>query len=154
MNFADTNWLVAVYASAPREREHGIAERFMERHDERLLTSHHVLLEIRNVLRRLSGESKPPELEQLLGDFDSKLFVDPMNWPLLRRDAEELFERYAWKVAIGTLDTIIVASAKQAAATRFLSFDQVAAALAAAEGMEVFPALDTEGKRLLKQLKS
>lgn len=153
MNFADTNWLVAVYSSHERESQHQTAAKFMRRHGGRLLLSQPVLLEARNIFSRKTKKPKPPEWEELVGDFDGKLFVDPINWHLLRREAESLFAKYAWKESIGTLDTLIVASAKLAGATRFLSFDPLAAALANAEDIDVFPELDTEGKRLLKRLK-
>jgi hypothetical protein len=39
-----------------------------------------------------------------------------------------------------------------AGATRFLSFDTQAKALAVAEGLEVFPLLDAPGKQLLAKL--
>jgi hypothetical protein len=46
--------------------------------------------------------------------------------------------------------SLVGRKAKLAGATRFLSFDSLATALAAAEDLDVFPALDTGGKRLLK----
>jgi hypothetical protein len=75
-------------------------------------------------------------------DFGGRLFVDPMNWDLLRRECNALFSKYAWKADLGTFDTAIVASVKLAGGTRFLSFDAKARALASAEGIGVFPALD------------
>ena len=50
----------------------------------------------------------------------------PMNWSLLRRDCEDLFARYGWRLTIGTFDAAIVASARLAGATCFLSFDLTA----------------------------
>jgi Zn-dependent alcohol dehydrogenase len=74
-----------------------------------------------------------------------------MNWDLLRRECNALFSKYAWKVGLGTFDTAIVACAKLAGATRFLSFDANARALASAEGIGVFPALGPAEKRLLAE---
>jgi len=51
-----------------------------------------------------------------------------MNWSLLRRDCEDLFARYGWRLTIGTFDAAIVASARLAGATCFLSFDVTAKA--------------------------
>src|ERR1051326_1799659 len=76
-----------------------------------------------------------------------------MNWDLLRRECQALFARYAWKTHLGTFDTAVVASAKLAGGTRFLSFDTRAKALAAAEGLKVFPPLDAAGRRILSELK-
>jgi predicted nucleic acid-binding protein len=153
LNFADTNWLVALYSSHERESQHRIAAKFMRCHGGQLLLSQPVLLEARNIFSRKTGRPDPPEWEELTGDFDGKLFVDPMNWHLLRRETEILLSRYAWRTSIGTLDALIVASAKLAGATRFLSFDSLATVLAAAEDMDVFPELDAEAKRLLKALR-
>ena len=76
-----------------------------------------------------------------------------MNWDILRRECDALFSKYAWKVNVGTFDAAIVASVKLAGGTRFLSFDATAKAMAAAEGIEVYPALDTAGKQLVSRLK-
>ncbi len=158
MNFADTNWLVSAYiepddedAEAIRRRE--IVERFMRRYGGQLVISHVVLLEARNVFSRLTEEAEPREWQLLEADFDGRLYVDPMNWDLLRYECNRLFSRYAAVTAVGTFDTAIVASAKLAGGTRYLSFDATAKALAAAEGIEVFPALDTAERQLLARLR-
>src|SRR5882672_8597860 len=158
MNYADTNWLEAVYIAPhpddteAQERER-IVERFARKHGGQLALSHVVLLEARNVFSRVTGESQPREWQQLEADFDGRLYIDPMNWDLLRRECHALFARYAWKSQLGTFDTAAVASAKLAGGTRFLSFDARAKALAAAEGLEVFPPLEADGKRILTVLK-
>ncbi len=158
MNFADTNWLVSAYiepelgdTKAIRQRE--IVERFMRRHGGQLIISQIVLLEARNIFSRVTGEREPREWRRLEADFDGRIYVDPMNWDLLRQECDRLFARFAWKSAVGTFDTAIVVSAKLAGGTTFLSFDITARTMAAAEGMDVFPALDAEEKRLLLHLK-
>ncbi len=158
MNFADTNWLAAAYiepgpgdAEAVRRRE--IVERFMRRHGGQLIVSHVVLLEARNIFSRVTGEGEPPEWRKLEADFDGRLYVDAMNWDLLRRECNALFSKYAWKAAVGTFDAAIVASVKLAGGTRFLSFDATARAMAAAEGIEVYPALSAAEKQLASSLK-
>ncbi len=158
MNYADTNWLEAVYITphpddAEGQERERIVERFARKHGGQLALSHVVLLEARNVFSRVTGESQPPEWALLEADFDGKLYVDPMNWDLLRRECQVLFARYAWKTHLGTFDTAVVASAKLAGETRFLSFDTRAKALAAAEGLKVFPPLDAAGRRILSELK-
>lgn len=158
MNFADTNWLASVYiepdaddAEAVRRRE--IVERFMRRHGGQLVISHFVLLEARNIFSRITGEREPREWQTLEADFGGRLYVDPMNWDLLRRECYTLFGRYGWKTQIGTFDTAVIASAKLGGATRFLSFDATARALAAAERLEVYPVLEAASKRLVVRLK-
>ncbi|MBI4664424.1 MAG: hypothetical protein HY735_36985 [Verrucomicrobia bacterium] len=58
-----------------------------------------------------------------------------------------------WKTQLGAFDPAVVASAKLAGGTRFLSIDSRAKALAAAEGLEVFPPLDAAGRRILAESK-
>jgi predicted nucleic acid-binding protein len=158
MNHADTNWLEAVYITPNVDDPEGqqrerIVERFARKHGGQLAVSQVVLLEARNVFSRVTGESLPREWQQLEADFDGRLYVDPVNWDLLQRECYALFARHASKTQIGTFDAVLIASAKLAGGTRFLSFDNRAKALAAAEGLKVFPELDTEGKRLLSKLK-
>jgi len=158
VNFADTNWLVSVYiephaddAQALRRRE--LVKRFMRRNGGQLVISQVVLLEARNVFSRVTEENEPREWQRLEADFDGRLYTDPLNWDRLRQECNRLFANYAWKTAVGTFDTAIVASAKLAGGTRFLSFDTTAKAIAAAEGFDVFPPLDTAGRQLLVRLK-
>ena len=74
MNYADTNWLEAVYISPhPDDREarsrEQIVERFARKHGGQLAVSHIVLLEARNVFSRVTGEAQPSEWEELEADF-------------------------------------------------------------------------------------
>jgi len=158
VNFADTNWLVSAYVEphaddAEAVRRRGIVNRFMRRHGGQLVISHVVLLEARNIFSRVTEEREPREWQMLEADFDGRLYVDPMNWDLLRQECNHLFSRYAWKAAVGTFDTAIVASLKLAGGTRFLSFDATAKAMAAAEGIEVYPALEAAEKQFFTRLK-
>lgn len=125
----------------------------MRRRGGQLVISHVVLLEARNVFSRVTGDRDPLEWQALEADFDGKLYVNPMNWDLLRREANALFSKYAWKAAVGTFDTAVVASAKLAGATRFLSFDSMAKAIAAAESIEVYPQLSATERQLVSRLK-
>jgi predicted nucleic acid-binding protein len=159
MNFADTNWLTAIYLLTDEDDEESksrraTVERFARKQGGQLLLSPIVLLEARNVFSRITGESQPEEWASLQSDFDGRLYVDPMNWRELQRECEALFGRYSSKVTIGTLDAAVVASARLAGAQRFLSFDKVASALAVAEGMAVFPELDREAKKILSELRA
>jgi len=158
VNFADTNWLVSVYIEPERQdaeavRRRGIVERFMRRHGGQLVISQVVLLEGRNIFSRVTQEQDPREWHVLESDFDGRLFVDPMNWDLLRRECNRLFSNYAWKVSLGSFDTAVVASLKLAGGTRFLSFDATARALAAAESIEVYSLLNAAEKRLVSRLR-
>jgi hypothetical protein len=158
VNFADTNWLASVYiepeaADTEAVRRRRIVERFMRQHGGQLAVSHVVLLEARNVFSRITCEQNPLEWQTLEADFDGRLYVDPMNWDLLRRECHKLFSKYAWKAALGSFDTAIIASVRLAGGTTFLSFDASARALASAEGIGVFPTLEPAERRVLAQLK-
>jgi hypothetical protein len=155
MNFADTNWLEAMFfnLAGDRKSRRGTVERFMRQNPGQLALSHVVYLEARNVFSRVSGEAEPQEWNQLQEGLNGLFYLDPMNWDLLRREAFALFAKYSPKVTLGTFDLTLLASAKLAGATRLLSFDQTLKALAAAEGLEVFPDLNETGKTLLARLK-
>ncbi len=125
----------------------------MRHHGGQLGISHVVYLEARNVFSRNAREPEPEEWRRLVSDLNGLLYLDPMNWGLLRRDAFKLFARYSPKVAVGTLDMAILASAKLSGATRLLSFDETLKAVAAAEKLAIFPPLESEGTRLLSALR-
>ena len=85
--------------------------------------------------------------------MNGRFYLDPMNWDFLRRDTFALVAKYAHKTTLGTFDLALLASAELAGATRLLSFDDALKAVAAAEGLPVFPELGPEGKKLLAQLR-
>ena len=119
MNFADTNWLASAYIEPHAEdteaaKRRRVVERFMRQHGGQLAISHVVLLEARNVFSRITGEEQPREWQTLEADFGGRLYVDPMNWDLLRRECNALFLKYSYKANLGTFDTAIVASVKLA----------------------------------------
>ncbi len=156
MNFADTNWLEALYFESIdpiQQAREAIAQKFMRRHGGQLAISHPVYLEARNVFSRTAKESEPEEWRRLVADFGGLIYLDPMNWDLVRRDAFALFAKYSHRARIGTLDVVILASAKLSGASHFLSFDQTLKALASAEGLRVFPPLEANGARQLRRLK-
>ena len=152
--FADTNWLAALYFHEADEDRTGMVERYMRRHPGPLWLSHISLLEARNVFAWQAKEPNPEPWRRLLADFGGKILVDAMNWPAQRERTEQLLARYSHKQAIGTFDATLVASALLCGANHFLSFDTRCKALAAAEGLNVFPPLDDEGKRILASLRA
>jgi predicted nucleic acid-binding protein len=110
-------------------------------------------LEARNVFGRVTGLPKPVEWEDLLSDFNGRIFVDPMNWDRLRQQTNEIFERFSHKTTLGTFDATLLASAQLAGARELLSFDQRLKVIAACLGFRVFPELNSEAKRLLLELR-
>ncbi|MCU0771738.1 MAG: PIN domain-containing protein [Verrucomicrobia bacterium] len=159
MNYADTNWLEALYF-APEDSDlvatqrKGIVELFCRSHGGRLGVSIPVTWEARNVFSRASGESAPEEWNQFEADKDGLIYVDPVNWDLLKRDMFRLFSLYSHKASIGTLDAAILAASKLGGATRLLTFDDTLAAMAVCEGLVVFPELSAKGKAVLAKLKT
>lgn len=154
MNFADTNWLEALFVHIDEERQRRtIVERFHRLDPDMIGVSHIVLLEARNVFSRITGQSNPSEWQELQAGFSGRFYLDPMNWDLLRREIFRIFEKYSHVAQIGTLDAAVLASALLAGATRFLSFDERLKALAVAEELDVFPKLNGEGQAYLAKLK-
>jgi len=157
MNFADTNWLEALYFD-PHDREHksrcDVVERFMRKEGGPLCVSHMVYLEARNVFSRVAGVGEPEEWRRLKSDLNTLLHLDPMNWEALRRESFHLFAKYSSKAAVGTFDITIIASFKLSGATRLLSFDETLKAVAVAERIAIYPPLLEVGKRVLSKLKA
>ncbi len=153
MNFADTNWLVAMFfeQAGDLKQRNAVVDRFLRAHHGQLLVSPVVLLECENVFRHEAGESQPVELEQL--ETDDRFYRDPMNWAVLKRETQELFRHYAHKIKLGTFDATLLASAKLAGAKTILSFDENFKALATAEGLQVFPPLSASGQATLAKLR-
>src|SRR5947209_5428657 len=118
-----------------------------------LAISQLVYLEARNVFSRTAQEAEPEEWRRFLGDFNSLIYLDPLNWDFVRRDAFALFARYAPRATLGSMDVAILASAMLSGATQLLTFDETLKALAAAEGIEVFPPLTQEGNSMLARLR-
>jgi len=155
MNFADTNWLEALYFESPdleQQARESTAQRFMRKQGGHLAISQLVYLEARNVFSRTAQEAEPEEWRRFLGDFNSLIYLGPLNWDFIRRDAFALFARYAPRATLGSMDVAILASARLSGATRILTFDETLKALAVAEGIEVFPPLTAEGKSTLVRL--
>lgn len=155
MNFADTNWLEALYFESPnpdQQARQATVQRFMRKQGGQLAVSHLVYLEARNVFSRTANEDKPEEWRRFVADFNGLIYLDPMNWDFVRHEAFALFAKYSHRATIGTLDTAILASAKLSGAARLLSFDTTLKALAIAEGLRVYPPLDDRGKKLFAKL--
>ena len=101
MNFADTNWLEAMFfqlTDADKASRGATVERFMRKQGGQLGLSHVVYLEARNVFSRVAGEAEPEEWRQLEQGFGGRFYLDPMNWDLLRRETFRLIAKYAHKI--------------------------------------------------------
>ena len=155
MNFADTNWLEAMFLHANEQKSRrSVVEQFHRRDPGVVGLSQIVLLEARNVFSRVTGQASPPEWDELQAGFSGQFYLDAMNWDFVRRESYRLFEKYSPRATIGSFDAALLASAILAGATRILSFDENLKALATAEGLEVFPQLNSEGRAFLVKLKT
>jgi hypothetical protein len=113
-----------------------------------------VYLEARKVFSRNAREAEPEEWRRLVSDLNSLLYLAPINWEFLRRDAFALFARYLPKIRVGTFNMAVLASARLSGATRLLSFNEILKGVAVAEGLSVFPPLAETGKRILSQIRA
>jgi len=154
--FADTNWLEALYFEPQADDREALSRaatvrRRMRKHSGPLIISHIVLLEARNVFSRHSEAPDPAQWNHLVSDFNGRIFVDPMNWDLLRQETFRIFERFSHKVVLGTFDAAVIASARLAGGREILSFDERLRAIAICLGLSVFPDLGLEGKKIVVQ---
>jgi hypothetical protein len=158
MNFANADWLVSIYlepAAADTEavRRRRIVERFMRHHTGPLAMSRIVLLEARAAFSRITGEPLPREWQALEADLGGRLHVERINWACMRFECNGLCAKYAWNVPLAAMDAAVVAAVKLAGGARLLSFDPTVRVLARAEGMEVFPPLESKERKLLARLR-
>lgn len=155
MNFADTNWLEAMFLRADEQKSRrNLVERFHRRNPGVVGVSQIVLLEARNVFSRVTGLANPPEWDELQAGFSGQFYLDAMNWDFVRREAYRLFEKYSHRATIGSFDAALLSSATLAGAKRILSFDETLKALAVAEELDVFPELGQEGRAILARLRA
>ena len=57
---------------------------------------------------RVGASAEPEEWRRPVSDFNSVLYLDPMNWDFLWRNAFQLFVKYSPKAVVGTLDMTIL----------------------------------------------
>ena len=157
MNFADADWLVAVYlepaaTDAEAGRRRRIVQRFMRQHAEPLTVSHIALLEARSAFSRITGNPLPKEWRTLEADLGGRLRIERIDWGSLRYECNALCAKYAWKIPLAAVDTGFVAAVKLAGGAKLLSFDTTLRVLARAEGISVFPILQPKERRLLARL--
>src|SRR6266545_4109104 len=107
--FADTNWLAALYFSTEQT---AVADRYMRRVQQPLYVSPPVWLEARNVFARLSRHSESAPWRAALSDLGGRLHLEKLEWLALVKAAEKLMDRFSASARLGTLDCLVVASAK------------------------------------------
>jgi len=92
----------------------------------------------------------------IYNDLRARLFVDcGYTFAQMTALADEMFRKYAPRCNVGTLDLLHVAAAKRFGCRWFLSFDSNSGcrAVAHAEGLKLFPALNATDRRWLAKFK-
>lgn len=151
--FADTNWLTGVYFDQPERSP--ICQRRMEQHDLPLYVSRPVLLECAAVFPWLDRQRPVGALAALRADLGGKVVLTGDSWDQLEIRSEQLLTRYARKAHLGTMDSLLVASALLSGCDWFYSFDSASncRALAAICRLKLFPELSEEDKRRMVALR-
>ena len=81
-------------------------------------------------------------LAQFEIDLDSGMVIEAgVNYAVVAQEVERLSERYTMKRGARSFDLLHIATALQWQATVFLSFDALQREIAAAEGLNVLPAM-------------
>ena len=142
-NYADSSFLMSLVME---DGNTGAAERFISRNPAVLSFNPLHRLEVRNGLRLRvhRGEIDKPARAAAIRRIEEaiasgRLAHAPLPWTDALRKAEQLSADHAERIGSRSADTLHVATALLAGATRFLSFDKRQRELAQAAGLEVKP---------------
>jgi predicted nucleic acid-binding protein len=151
----DTNWLVATYFSDKNHFRTQIVRRFIDRLDAAWIVPLPALLEARNIFALSARTANGAEWKVFQSHLGTQIIIPDVSWEEVQAKTEELSDRYSARVAIGTLDLMILATALKCEATHFLSFDtnSNARALASVLKLKVFPDLTADDKRRVAALR-
>lgn len=146
--FADANWLISTYHKT-KDTPQVLAWKAIGHST--LIVSRPVMAEAQCNFWRIGN--RWPALDS---DWRAGLLVDcNQSFESLVALAEPLFRRYAPRCNVGTLDLLHIAAAKRHGCQWFLSFDRNSGcrAVAKAEGLKVFPAMDDSDWRIFREIK-
>ena len=142
-DYADSSFLVSLFTE---DTNSAAATRFMERNPDPLPFNPLHRLEVRNGIRlrvqrgEIDTDRRTAAFRQIEEDLADGLLVhSPLPWTDALRKAEHLSADHAERIGSRSADTLHVATALLAGATRFLSFDKRQRELAQAAGLEVKP---------------
>jgi predicted nucleic acid-binding protein len=142
-DYADSSFLVSLFTE---DTNSAAATRFMERNPDPLPFNPLHRLEVRNGIRlrvqrgEIDTDRRTAAFRQIEEDLADGLLVhSPLPWTDALRKAEHLSADHAERIGNRSADTLHVAAALLAGATRFLSFDKRQRELAKAAGLEVKP---------------
>ena len=145
---ADSSILVRLYLAA--ESADAI-ERFLADDAKVISVSELARVEVLNVLLRAPDLGAAARFEEDLAE-GLRLRLESVDWPDAFQQAESLARRFSPTLRPGGHDLVLVAAAVAMGATWFLSFDRNSRQrpLAAAAGLQVWPALDKDEKGLVR----
>jgi predicted nucleic acid-binding protein len=148
---ADSSFIVRLYDPLTNQAELAKISEYLA-DDQKLVTlSELCRVEVLNVLLRKPETGAARKFEEDLGE-GLRLRTEPVDWPDAFQNAESLARRFSRTLKPGGQDLVLVAAAVAMGATWFLSFDRNSRQrpLAAAAGLQVWPALDKDEKGLVR----
>jgi len=141
--YADSSFLVSLYRRDEHETK---AKKLVLRANFVISVSPLNRIELRNALRNAQAYRQIDEYEQraafrqIENGFAMGLLIHlPVEWTNVFRRADELSEMYSTRHGQRTIDLLHVATALEARANTFLSFDIRQRKLAKAAGLKVMP---------------
>ena len=145
---ADSSILVRLYLG---EGSADVIERFLADDAKVISVSELARVEVLNVLLRAPDLGAAARFEEDLAE-GLRLRLESVDWPDAFQQAESLARRFSPTLRPGGHDLVLVAAAVAMGATWFLSFDRNSRQrpLAAAAGLQVWPALDKDEKGLVR----
>jgi hypothetical protein len=148
IGFADANWLVATFHVT---KETPSVEQWASAGPSTLIVSGPVLAEAQCNFWRLGNRWPALAADVKLG----KYVLCGQTFESLASLATDLFQKYAPRCNVGTLDLLHLAAARHFGCRWFLSFDSRSGcrALAHALGMKVYPPLHEADRQWLAKLK-
>lgn len=148
---ADSSFIVRLYDPRTSQTELARIREYLA-DDQKLVTlSELCRLEVLNVLLRKPETGAARKFEEDLAE-GLRLRTEAVDWADAFQNAESLARRFSRTLKPGGHDLVLVAAAVAMGATWFLSFDRNSRQrpLAAAAGLQLWPALDKDEKGLVR----
>jgi predicted nucleic acid-binding protein len=148
---ADSSFVVRLYDPLTHQAELATIGDYLADDGKVVTLSDLCRLEVLNVLLRKPETGAARKFEEDLAE-GLRLRTESVNWAEAFRHAESLARRFSRTLKPGGHDLVLVAAAVAMGATWFLSFDRNSRQrpLAAAAGLQVWPAFDKDEKGLVR----
>ncbi|HOY57192.1 MAG TPA: PIN domain-containing protein [Verrucomicrobiota bacterium] len=148
---ADASFIVRLYDPLTNHAELATISAYLADDQKVVTVSELCRVEVLNVLLRKPETGAARKFEEDLAE-GLRLRTESVDWPDAFQNAESLARRFSRTLKPGGHDLVLVAAAVAMGATWFLSFDRNSRQrpLAAAAGLQVWPALDKDEKGLAR----